>query len=84
MIRVAQKCAGGEYTFKPRPVTANFESSVQGPYATGLASANQFGPSMRFVIGADHTARRMAGAMGVRAGSAAGIRRSQWNSVPND
>jgi cation diffusion facilitator CzcD-associated flavoprotein CzcO len=37
-----------------------FESSIPGLYFTGLASANSFGPSMRFIVGAAHTARRIA------------------------
>jgi hypothetical protein len=42
-------------------LSSNFESSVLGLYFTGLASANQFGPAMRFLHGADYTARRLAG-----------------------
>ena len=38
-------------------LSPNFESSVPGLYFTGLASANQFGPVMRFLEGADYTAR---------------------------
>ena len=41
-------------------LSPNFESSVPGLYFTGLASANQFGPAMRFLHGADYTARRLA------------------------
>jgi hypothetical protein len=41
-------------------LSPNFESSVPGLYFTGLASANQFGPAMRFVHGADYTARRVS------------------------
>jgi hypothetical protein len=41
-------------------LTANFEASVPGLYFTGLASANTFGPVMRFMIGADYTARRLS------------------------
>ena len=41
-------------------LSRNFESSVPGLYFTGLASANQFGPVMRFVAGADYTARRVS------------------------
>jgi Pyridine nucleotide-disulphide oxidoreductase len=37
-----------------------FESSVPGLYFTGLASAASFGPAMRFLEGADYTARRLA------------------------
>jgi hypothetical protein len=40
-------------------LSPNFESSVPGLYFTGLASANQFGPVMRFVTGADYTAQRV-------------------------
>ncbi len=46
-------------TVKQTPVlSANFESSVKGLYFTGLSSANQFGPVMRFLHGAGFTARR--------------------------
>jgi FAD-dependent urate hydroxylase len=41
-------------------LSPNFESSVPGLYFTGLASANQFGPVMRFLEGADYTARRVS------------------------
>jgi hypothetical protein len=37
-----------------------FESSVAGLYFTGLASANTFGPAMRFLHGAGFTARRIS------------------------
>jgi hypothetical protein len=40
-------------------LSPNFESSIPGLYFTGLASANQFGPAMRFLHGADYTARRV-------------------------
>jgi thioredoxin reductase len=44
-----------------RPVlSSNFESSVTGLYFTGFASANSFGPVMRFLHGADYTAQRVA------------------------
>lgn len=45
-------------------LSANFESSVPGLHFAGLAAANQFGPSMRFVAGGDYTARRIANACG--------------------
>ena len=35
----------------------NFETSVPGLYAAGLAAAGSFGPLLRFVAGADFTAR---------------------------
>jgi Pyridine nucleotide-disulphide oxidoreductase len=41
-------------------LSPNFESSVPGLYFTGLASANQFGPAMRFLHGADYTARTVS------------------------
>jgi thioredoxin reductase len=41
-------------------LSANFESSVPGLYFTGLASANSFGPVMRFAFGAKFTAQRLA------------------------
>lgn len=41
-------------------LSAHFESSVPGLYFVGLASANCFGPAMRFAFGADYTSRRIA------------------------
>jgi len=41
-------------------LSPNFESSVDGLYFLGLAAANNFGPVMRFVFGADFAARRVA------------------------
>jgi len=41
-------------------LSPHFESSVPGLYFTGLASANQFGPAMRFLHGAGFTARRVS------------------------
>jgi hypothetical protein len=41
-------------------LSPNFESSVAGLYFTGLASANTFGPAMRFLHGAGFTARRIS------------------------
>jgi hypothetical protein len=40
-----------------------FESSVPGLYFTGLSAAPTFGPLMRFVCGADFTARRIRRAL---------------------
>jgi thioredoxin reductase len=40
-------------------LSANFESSVPGLYFVGTASANTFGPLMRFVYGTGFTARRL-------------------------
>lgn len=40
-------------------LSANFESSVPGLHFVGLASANTFGPVMRFLLGARFTARRL-------------------------
>src|SRR6185312_4153935 len=41
-------------------LSANFESSVPGLHFVGLASANTFGPVMRFLLGARYTSRRLA------------------------
>jgi len=40
-------------------LSPNFESSVAGLYFVGAASANSFGPMMRFACGSDWTARRV-------------------------
>ena len=49
-------------------LSASFESSVPGLYFTGLASANQFGPAMRFLHGAAFTARRVSRHVAARVG----------------
>jgi FAD-dependent urate hydroxylase len=41
-------------------LSRGFESSVPGLYFVGFAAAIAFGPVMRFVLGADFTARRVA------------------------
>jgi len=41
-------------------LSSHFESSVSGLYFTGLASASCFGSAMRFLHGADYTARRVS------------------------
>lgn len=46
-------------------LSANFESSVPGLYFVGQAAAPTFGPLMRFVYGADFTARRLAAHLGI-------------------
>ena len=40
-------------------LSSSFESSVPGLHFVGLASANTFGPVMRFLLGARYTARRL-------------------------
>jgi Pyridine nucleotide-disulphide oxidoreductase len=40
-------------------LSANFECSIPGLYFLGLASANSFGPMMRFAYGADYTAKKI-------------------------
>jgi thioredoxin reductase len=60
-------------------LSPNFESSVPGLYFTGLASANQFGPAMRFVFGTDYTARRITRALRPRSGFAVAARRIEWH-----
>ena len=47
-------------TEKAPLLSAYFESSVKGLYFVGVASANTFGPVMRFAYGARYTARRIA------------------------
>ena len=44
-------------------LTSKFESSVPGLYFVGLATANSFGPLMRFAFGADFTARHLTKAL---------------------
>jgi lysine/ornithine N-monooxygenase len=46
-------------------LSKNFESSVKGLHFVGLASANSFGPVMRFMVGAAYTARRLANYLAV-------------------
>jgi thioredoxin reductase len=41
-------------------LSRNFESSVPGLYFVGTASANSFGPMMRFAYGAAYTSRRLS------------------------
>jgi hypothetical protein len=41
-------------------VSRDFESSVAGLYFVGLATAQDFGPVMRFMFGAGYTARRLS------------------------
>ena len=38
----------------------HFETSVPGLYAQGVLSANTFGPLMRFMVGAEYAAPRLA------------------------
>jgi thioredoxin reductase len=41
-------------------LSRSFETSVKGLYMVGIASANSFGPMMRFACGAGFTARRIS------------------------
>ena len=41
-------------------LSRSFETSVKGLYMVGVASANSFGPMMRFAYGAGFTARRIS------------------------
>jgi hypothetical protein len=56
-------------------LSSNFESSIPDLYFTGLASANQFGPVMRFLDGADYTAQCISRHI-------AGLRRVALVSLP--
>lgn len=48
-------------TVENTPVLSdNFESSVQGLFVVGPAAANSFGPLMRFMVGAEFAAPRLA------------------------
>lgn len=42
-------------------LSRHFETSIPGLYMVGVASANSFGPMMRFAFGAGYTARRVVG-----------------------
>jgi len=55
----AELLAGIRRVDQAPALSANFESSVPGLYFVGTASANTFGPLMRFVYGTDFTARRL-------------------------
>jgi len=49
-------------TVEDTPVLSrHFETSIPGLYMVGVASANSFGPMMRFAFGAGYTARRVVG-----------------------
>jgi FAD-dependent urate hydroxylase len=48
----------------------SFEASAPDLYLIGLASAYSFGPVMRFLDGADYSARRLVGHLLARAASA--------------
>jgi FAD-dependent urate hydroxylase len=50
-------------------LSPSFESSLPGLYFVGLAAANHFGPVMRFVYGANFTARRLTAALAGTASS---------------
>jgi thioredoxin reductase len=49
-------------TVEKTPILSdNFETSVRGLYFTGPSAANSFGPLMRFMVGAEFAAPRLAG-----------------------
>jgi FAD-dependent urate hydroxylase len=65
-LKAAIRCEG------TTPVlSGSYEASVPGTYFTGIASANSFGPAMRFVVGTGHTARQIA----------ADLSRGRWRST---
>jgi hypothetical protein len=51
-------------------LSSTFEASAPDLYFVGLASAHSFGPVMRFLHGADYSARRLAGHLLARAAGA--------------
>ncbi|MGA6979993.1 MAG: NAD(P)-binding domain-containing protein [Candidatus Sulfotelmatobacter sp.] len=57
-IRSQVECVGGSPM-----LSSSFQSSVPGLYFAGLASANSFGPVMRFAFGAGFAARTLTHAM---------------------
>jgi thioredoxin reductase len=58
-------------TVQKTPIlTDNFETSVRGLYFTGPAAANSFGPLMRFMVGAEFAAPRLAAHLQRRLGVA--------------
>jgi hypothetical protein len=59
-------------------LSSHFESSTRGLYFTGLASANSFGPMLRFAAGAGFAANRLA-----RHLSATTARDSTKRALPN-
>lgn len=51
-------------TYRNTPVLSNtFESNIPGLYFVGISSVSSCGPLYRFVVGAESTARRVAGAI---------------------
>ena len=54
-------------TKKAPRLSSNFESSVPRLYFVGMAAAYEFGPLLRFVCGADFTARRITNAVATAA-----------------
>ena len=54
-LRSRIACVNGSPRLSPR-----FESSVPGLHFIGIASAQNFGPAMRFMFGAKHPARVLA------------------------
>lgn len=61
----------GVRTVEHTPVlSGGFESSVPGLYFVGTSSANTFGPLMRFVFGAQFTARRVVKHLAKHGGAA--------------
>lgn len=51
-------------------LSRSFETSVKGLYMVGVASANSFGPMMRFAYGAGFTARRISSHLAAQARTA--------------
>lgn len=45
------------------PLSDNFETAVKGLYAVGLTAMHNFGPLMRFMVGAEFAAPRVASAL---------------------
>ncbi|HEY1630054.1 MAG TPA: NAD(P)-binding domain-containing protein [Rhizomicrobium sp.] len=68
---IAPGLRAGIDTVKKTPIlTDNFETSVRGLYFMGPAAANSFGPLMRFMVGSEFAAPRLAGHLHRRLGAA--------------
>lgn len=70
LIWLAPELAADVDAVENTPVLADtFESSVRGLYFVGPAAANSFGPLMRFMVGAEFAAPRLAGHLIRKVGS---------------
>jgi hypothetical protein len=65
-------------------LSSSFEASAPDLYFVGLASAHSFGPAMRFLYGADYSARRLVRHLLARAAGAPFLAPAvRWSMVPS-